>query len=196
MLQNQAGCTGSACPAVAAIQFALTAECGMEFLRCWNEGDFNAIRAEWPEAPQSVFDGAEVPSATAGNVGPAQQAGFTDIVFEDLMGFELVNPSDPYTFKAPSLMTAAFACILLSDGKYGARQLNGGHVVPPFFLGGSDKWFMEKFGANLEESLSAFAGSVACRLKTAEALESMTLGRDEASSVNDIKGRADQRKRP
>jgi len=190
MIQNQAGCTGSGCPAVAAIQFALTSDCGMEFLRCWNDGDFNAIRAEWPEAPQSVFDGAEVPSATAGNVGPAQQTGFTDIVFEGLVEFELVNPSDPYTFTSPSLMTAALACILLSDGKYSARQLNGDHVVPPFFLGGTDKWFMEKFGANFEESLSTFAGTVSGKLKTAEALESMTLGRDEASSVNDIKGRA------
>lgn len=32
--------------AVAAIQFALVAGDGLEFLRCWNEGDFDVIRRE------------------------------------------------------------------------------------------------------------------------------------------------------
>lgn len=45
--------------AVAAIQFALEADEGMAFLRCWNEGDFNSIRGEWPEAPEEVFIGAD-----------------------------------------------------------------------------------------------------------------------------------------
>lgn len=31
----------------------------MTFLRCWNEGDFDAIRREWPEAPDDVFEGAD-----------------------------------------------------------------------------------------------------------------------------------------
>ena len=44
---------------VAAIQFALEADEGMEFLRCWNQGDFDAIRNEWPEAPEEVFIGAD-----------------------------------------------------------------------------------------------------------------------------------------
>lgn len=45
--------------AVAAIAFALEADEGMEFLRCWNQGDFDAIRDEWPEAPEAVFIGAD-----------------------------------------------------------------------------------------------------------------------------------------
>ncbi|CAD0264212.1 hypothetical protein DENIT_20099 [Pseudomonas veronii] len=45
--------------AVAAIQFALQGDEGMSFLRCWNEGDFDAIREEWPEAPEAVFIGAD-----------------------------------------------------------------------------------------------------------------------------------------
>lgn len=47
------------CAAVAAIQFALETDEGMEFLRCWNQGDFDAIREEWPEAPEAVFIGAD-----------------------------------------------------------------------------------------------------------------------------------------
>lgn len=45
--------------AVAAIQFALTNPEGMEFLRLWNEGEFDALRRQWPEAPDSVYIGAE-----------------------------------------------------------------------------------------------------------------------------------------
>lgn len=27
----------------------------MEFLRCWNGGDFDSLREEWPEAPQEIY---------------------------------------------------------------------------------------------------------------------------------------------
>lgn len=45
--------------AVAAIQFALDDEDGMLFLRYWNEGEFDVIRSEWPDAPEDVFIGAD-----------------------------------------------------------------------------------------------------------------------------------------
>ncbi|CAN7649824.1 hypothetical protein LJR129_005072 [Acidovorax sp. LjRoot129] len=45
--------------AIAAINFALETDDGLTFLRCWNEGNFEAIRREWPEAPKSVFVGAD-----------------------------------------------------------------------------------------------------------------------------------------
>lgn len=45
--------------AVAAIQFALEDDDGMQFLRLWNGGDFDDIRREWPEAPEEVFIGAD-----------------------------------------------------------------------------------------------------------------------------------------
>ncbi|MBP3998332.1 hypothetical protein [Pseudomonas koreensis] len=45
--------------AVAAIQFALDDDDGMQFLRLWNDGDFDVIRSEWPEAPEEVFIGAD-----------------------------------------------------------------------------------------------------------------------------------------
>ncbi|WP_433867012.1 hypothetical protein [Ralstonia wenshanensis] len=32
---------------------------GIEFLRCWNEGDFEACRKEWPEAPDACYIGAD-----------------------------------------------------------------------------------------------------------------------------------------
>lgn len=49
--------------AVAAIAFALQVEhedgSGMDYLRCWNEGDFDACRREWPEAPDECYVGAD-----------------------------------------------------------------------------------------------------------------------------------------
>ncbi|NNJ16981.1 hypothetical protein CSV86_018125 [Pseudomonas putida CSV86] len=47
--------------AVAAIQYVLEHPCEspMEFLRCWNEGNFAALRAEWPAVPAEVFIGAD-----------------------------------------------------------------------------------------------------------------------------------------
>lgn len=43
----------------AAIAFALETDEGMTFLRCWNEGDFDAIRREWREASDDVFEGTD-----------------------------------------------------------------------------------------------------------------------------------------
>lgn len=45
--------------AVAAIQFALDDDEGIQFLRLWNQGDFDVLRSEWPEAPEEVFIGAD-----------------------------------------------------------------------------------------------------------------------------------------
>lgn len=45
----------------ALIKFILSpkAESAMEFLRCWNEGDFESCRREWPEAPEAVYIGPD-----------------------------------------------------------------------------------------------------------------------------------------
>jgi len=47
--------------AVAAIAFALDrgTEEPIEFLRLWNEREFDALRKEWPDAPEEVYIGAD-----------------------------------------------------------------------------------------------------------------------------------------
>ncbi len=47
--------------AAAAIAYALDHPCEspMEFLRCWNEGNFDALREEWSDIPDEVFIGAD-----------------------------------------------------------------------------------------------------------------------------------------
>jgi len=46
--------------AVEAIKLALETDEGLQFLRLWTYGEFDDIRKEWPECPESVFVGAEV----------------------------------------------------------------------------------------------------------------------------------------
>ncbi|GAB0154646.1 hypothetical protein [Marinobacterium sp. BA1] len=60
-LEGKAGTDTEPNAAVAAIAFALEegSAGGIEFLRAWNEGDFQAIREEWPEAPEAVYIGAD-----------------------------------------------------------------------------------------------------------------------------------------
>lgn len=49
-------------PADAAIQFAIELPSpydGMDFLRYWNERDFDSVRESWPEVPEEVLIGAD-----------------------------------------------------------------------------------------------------------------------------------------
>lgn len=43
------------------INFILANPCEspMEFLRCWNEGNFDSLRKEWPEAPDEIYIGPD-----------------------------------------------------------------------------------------------------------------------------------------
>lgn len=54
-------------PAVAAIQFALTAEGGVAFLNCWFYDEFDIIKRVWPECTAAAFP--------CGRHGPADHAG-------------------------------------------------------------------------------------------------------------------------
>ena len=45
--------------AVAAIEYALNNDEPEAFLRCWFEGNFDAIRREWENVPEEVFIGAD-----------------------------------------------------------------------------------------------------------------------------------------
>lgn len=47
--------------AAAVIAYALANPCEspLDFLRCWNSGDFEALRQEWDNVPEEVFIGAD-----------------------------------------------------------------------------------------------------------------------------------------
>ena len=46
--------------AVAAINFAIGADDGIEFLRCWVHGEVDEIKTNWPDCPEACFKGLEV----------------------------------------------------------------------------------------------------------------------------------------
>ena len=85
------------------------------------------------------------------------------------MEYELINPSDPYTFIAEDLETAALAVFLIST-LFGAKPKDGGEDVPVFILGGAREWYSERFGRTPDEGLAAKRNSVA------KALSSMMYG--------------------
>lgn len=43
----------------AVITFALKDRDNIDFLRCWNDGDFETCREEWPDAPDECYIGAD-----------------------------------------------------------------------------------------------------------------------------------------
>lgn len=106
------------------------------------------------------------------------------------MKFNLINPSDPYTMEAVDLEVAAVAVGFLGAGQYALEGIgeDAGQEVPIFLFGGHDEWFTEKFGKDFDGTCTHILDHRAEEL--AKALDSVTLGRDERSSMNNIKGTA------
>jgi len=96
-------CPNAACEA---IEFALSVACEepISFLRCWNEGDFDSIRDEWPEAPGGVFTGAEPKLWSAPSrqqaVGRIERAGCKIVKVNLIPRDGAVRLSDSHTGKA------------------------------------------------------------------------------------------------
>lgn len=85
------------------------------------------------------------------------------------MQYELINPSDPYTFLAETKEIAALTVFVLSTA-YGAKSESGEDEIPVFILGGSKEWYLEQFGRTPDEGLEAE------KRRVAEALQSFMLG--------------------
>jgi len=87
-----------------------------------------------------------------------------------LVCYELVNPSDAYTFQAPTLLIAACATVLIGRGKYAAHPEDGkgekNEEVPMFFFGGVEEWFKEKGVESLGDYINAHREEVATCLDT------------------------------
>ena len=88
---------------------------------------------------------------------------------KDLAEYELINPSDPYTFLAESHEIAALTVFILST-MYGAKSKSGEEEVPLFLFGGSEEWYVEQFGRTPAEGIDALKKGIA------EALDSFMLG--------------------
>lgn len=74
--------------------------------------------------------------------------------------YEIINPSDPYTFMAKSKEVAALTVFLLST-MYGAESEDGEEKIPVFIFGGSKEWYQEEFKRTPDEGLDAEKEAVA-----------------------------------
>jgi len=89
------------------------------------------------------------------------------------MIYELINPSDPYTFTAPSFMIATATVCVLGSGQYGAHAIkeDGNHDetaedVPIFLFGGSEAWFKERGIDSFSDYVDAHREEIATCLET------------------------------
>lgn len=80
------------------------------------------------------------------------------------MEYELINPSDPYTFIAADRETAALVVFCLSTA-FGADPKEGYDDVPVLF-GGAKEWYHEKFNRTPDEGLEEKKADVAAALET------------------------------
>ncbi len=90
------------------------------------------------------------------------------------MEYELINPSDPYTFIAADKEVAALVIGNLSLA-FGAETKDRAEEdgVPIFIFGGFEEWYQEEFGRTPAEGLAAKKNELG------EALVSFMLGRFE-----------------
>ena len=90
------------------------------------------------------------------------------------MQYELSNPSDPYTFIAPTQEVAALTVFILST-HYGAYAETGrvDDGVPIFIIDGANEWYIETFGRSVVDGFNALQGDVA------DSLASFMYGRFE-----------------
>ena len=80
-----------------------------------------------------------------------------------MIEFDLINPSDPYTFLADDLETAALVVFSLST-MYGAESKDGDINVPVFILGGAIDWYKEQFNRTPDEAIECKREEVAAAL--------------------------------
>jgi hypothetical protein len=101
--------------------------------------------------------------------------------------YELVNPSDPYTFYAPSVEVAGVAAYSLSTG-FGATPVAGGESSPVLFgwvewfeAKGIDNAWCEAHLAEIADALDSFLiGSAAHRADVESMLDELPAEKREA----------------
>ncbi len=83
--------------------------------------------------------------------------------------YEIINPSDAYTFQAPDLQVAALTIFLLSTS-FGAKCVShpgDDEDVPIFLFGGADSWWEATFpDISMEKAVEMRARDVADALSS------------------------------
>ena len=83
------------------------------------------------------------------------------------MIYNLINPSDPITFDAPDLKTAALVTMVLGSGRYAAEpEDNSTEGVPLMMFGGGLEWWSAHFDEPLDGSFDRNAAPLAAALRS------------------------------
>ncbi len=101
-----------------------------------------------------------------------------------MMRYEIINPHDEAYMESGSHKHAAIAALLLGQGYYALREVDGDFEMPIMFLGGVEEWFKEKFGMTFSQIMDGFDKTVLIPV-----LESVKLT-GEQSSITDFVSRA------
>lgn len=110
----------------------------------------------------------------------------------DVVIYEIVNPSDPYTMKSDNELAARLACLFLGEGAYGLRNENDLSVGEIFLFGASKEGLDRTFGGDFDKAVEDNRADIV------SALESVLIGgigaRQEAESAIEKMGPADAEK--
>lgn len=106
------------------------------------------------------------------------------------MRYEIINPSDPYTFDAPSHETATLAILIMGEGQLAAEPLDAHspeEVVPLLLFGTVKEYCLKRFGVEPNELLKRALDDPARREGLADALDSVLIGRPEDRAAFETK---------
>lgn len=89
--------------------------------------------------------------------------------------YELVNPSDAYTFDTDDVQALCVGVAMYSNGWYGITDDQDKCVIGVTALGGIEEWAKEQFGSM--EKLKEVLATKEFRLRIATALETIMIGK-------------------
>lgn len=82
--------------------------------------------------------------------------------------YEIGNPSDPYTLRAPSDLVAGLAVMFVGEGRYPCKDAAGETVLPFMMLGGDpNAWVREHSDyAGIDAAMKVVKADVAAALRS------------------------------
>jgi predicted aminopeptidase len=85
--------------------------------------------------------------------------------------YEIANPSDAYTIEG-ELLPCAIATLLVGEGAYGLKTVDGETAAPIFLFGGHEEWLKER-GV---DDMPTYLENPEHRAEVAAALETVLIG--------------------
>lgn len=103
------------------------------------------------------------------------------------MIYEIINPSDKYTIESDDFMTACVVTVMLGNGMYGLKSIDGEQSMPIMLFDDDLSFFKNTFGKEFEQCFECIPKS-----KLADCFDSIVVGNRETynkalSTINEDK---------